>query len=115
MVSLMDLQIEIVRKFEKFRKNFVKHARRIKQMASQTFGDAEVYVFGSVVRNDCHPMSDVDLAVVVKDASEERRVKFYRRIRKEFGPLHPFEIHILTEEEWNNYRKFVGDFIKIEE
>jgi len=74
-----------------------------------------VYVFGSVVRDECYPMSDVDVAVIVgRNVGEEERVEFYRKIREEFGILHPFEIHILSEEEWSIYKKFVkNDFIEI--
>jgi len=114
LVSLMDLQMEVVRKFEEFRKDFIKHARKIKEIALESFGDANVYVFGSVVRGECHPMSDVDVAVVSSDVGEDKRVDFYRKIRREFGILHPFEIHILSREEWRVYKKFVRDYIKIE-
>jgi len=111
----MDIQMEVVRKFEEFRSDFIKHARKVKEMALETFGDADVYVFGSVVRGECHPMSDVDVAVVVSsDVSEDKRVDFYRKIRREFGILHPLEIHILSRKEWRVYEKFVKDFIKIE-
>lgn len=114
MVSLMDIQMEVVRKFEEFRKDFIEHARKIKEIALEIFGDANVYVFGSVVRGECHPMSDVDVAVVVsKDICEEERINFYRKIRKEFGILHPFEIHILSRKEWRVYEKFTKNSIKI--
>lgn len=106
--------MEVVRKFEEFRKDFIKHAREIKEIALENFGDASIYVFGSVMKGKYHPMSDVDLAVVVsRDVDESERIDFYRKIRKEFGILHPYEIHILNREEWRVYEKFVKDFIKI--
>jgi len=113
MVSLMDLQMEIVRKFEKFRKNYKKYVNEIRDLAVTIFGKAEVYVFGSVVEGRTHPMSDVDVAVVVEDASEDKRIEFYREIRKNFGMLHPFEIHVVTEREWETYKRFIKKFEKV--
>lgn len=55
-----------------------------------------VYVFGSVIEGKDKPMSDVDVAVVLRDgAGEEERMRLYKKVRKNFG-LHPFEIHIVT-------------------
>ena len=76
MDSLMDLQIEIVRKFEDFRKNYAEHVKEIKGIASNIFGDLKVYVFGSILEKP-HPMSDVDIAVVLpREIGEEDRIKF---------------------------------------
>jgi predicted nucleotidyltransferase len=73
-----------------------------------------VYVFGSVIEGKDKPMSDVDVAVVIRDsAGEEERMRLYKKVRKNFG-LHPFEIHIVTPEEWENrYRRFVRRFVEI--
>jgi len=113
MVSLMDLQMEIVRKFEKFRKNYKKYVSEIRDLAIDVFGKAEVYVFGSVVEGKTHPMSDIDVAVVVDDPSEDKRLELYRKIRERFGMLHPFEIHVLSNEEWKKYSKFIKKFENI--
>lgn len=113
MVSLTDLQIEVVREFERFRRSYKENAEKIKEIASRLFGDVEVYVFGSVVEGKVHPMSDVDIAVVVGRADEEERVRLYGEVRKTFGPLHPFEIHVLTEGEWMKYKKFIRKYLKI--
>jgi predicted nucleotidyltransferase len=73
-----------------------------------------VYVFGSVIEGKDKPMSDVDVAVVIRDsAGEEERMRLYKKVGKNFG-LHPFEIHIVTPEEWENrYRRFVRRFVEI--
>lgn len=67
-----------------------------------------------VIEGKDKPMSDVDVAVVLRDsAGEEERMRLYKKVRKNFG-LHPFEIHILASEEWGNrYRRFVRRFVEI--
>ena len=112
MVSLIDIQIEIVRKFKEMRREYLKYAKMIKEVAEQHFSNlVAVYVLGSVVKGEEHAMSDVDVAVVLeKPAREEERVAFYRKVREKIGKLHPFEIHVLSIDEWENwYRKFVKD------
>ena len=54
-----------------------------------------MYVFGSVIEGKDKPMSDVDVAVVIRDSGEEERMRLYKKVGKNFG-LHPFEIHIVT-------------------
>jgi len=116
MAKLTDIQIEIIRKFREIRRNYVDNTRRIKDLAKEVFGNrlVSVYVFGSVIEGKDEPMSDVDVAVVLCDsAGEEERMKLYKKIREHFG-LHPFEIHILTSAEWENwYRRFVKRFVEI--
>ncbi|ADC66419.1 DNA polymerase beta domain protein region [Ferroglobus placidus DSM 10642] len=117
MVSLIDIQMEVVKKLKEMRRSYLKYAKIIKDLAEETFSNLiDVYVFGSVVRGEEHAMSDVDIAVVLKEpVSEEERVAFYRKIREKIGSLHPFEIHVISKEEWENwYRKFVKeDFVRV--
>lgn len=116
MADLIDFQIEIVRRFREMRRNYLYNVRKIKDLAKDVFGDRllSVYVFGSVVEGKEKPMSDVDVAIVLSEnAEEEERMKLYRKVREHFG-LHPFEIHVLTSEEWEGwYRRFVKSFVEI--
>ncbi len=116
MATLTDIQIEIVKKFRELRRDYIKNVRKIKELAREIFGEKllSVYVFGSVVEGEEHPMSDVDVAVVLSEkAGEDERMKLYRKVRESFG-LHPFEIHVITSEEWERwYRRFVKNFIEV--
>lgn len=116
MVTLTDFQIETVKRFRELRKNYVENVRRIKDLAKEIFGEKllSVYVFGSVIEGRERPMSDVDVAIVLsKKAGEEERVKLYRRVRETFG-LHPFEIHVITSEDWERwYKKFIEKFVEV--
>ena len=112
MADLIDLQIGIVRKFKEMRKNYLKYAKIIKETAEKHFDNfIDLYVFGSVVKGEEHPMSDVDLAVVLSEnVDEEKRIDFYRKVREKIGVVHPFEIHVLSKREWETwYKKFVKD------
>lgn len=116
MADLIDFQIEIVRRFREMRRNYVDNVRKIKDFAKDVFGSRllSVYVFGSVVEGKERPMSDVDVAIVLSEsAEEEERMKLYRKVREHFG-LHPFEIHIVTINEWEGwYKRFVKSFVEI--
>lgn len=104
---------EIKDLFEKFRKNYLSYAEEIKKRAIEYFGDdlEMVVVFGSTVEGKTTPLSDIDIAIVTKKKVEDmERAKFRVSINKIFG-LHPFEIHIITLEEWNNwYKRFIKKY-----
>ena len=87
-------------------------------MSEEYFGQNlyGVYVFGSIVRGDYKPLSDIDIAIVLyKEVDEFSRAKFRGLVRNRIGRVHPFQIHILTKDEWGNwYMRFVGqDYCKI--
>ena len=116
MAGLVDMHMEIVERFREYRENYMVHAKAIKKIAEKNFGRIfGVFVFGSVISKNHHPLSDIDLAIVLfESAGEDARTGFYRDVRKETGMLHPFELHVLTKEEWNDwYRKFVKEYIEI--
>jgi len=116
MVTLMDIQLEIVKRFRELRRDYVKNVKKIKDLAKEIFGERllSVYVFGSVVEGKDHPMSDIDVAIVLSgEACEDERMKLYRKVRESFG-LHSFEIHVVTSKEWENwYKKFARRFVEI--
>ncbi len=102
--------------YEKFRKDYLKYAREIKDKALEFFRDnfEMVVVFGSTVEGKSSPLSDIDIAVITKrEVNEFDRAKFRVSINKIFG-LHPFEIHIITISEWDSwYKRFVKKYIKV--
>jgi len=102
--------------FEKFRKRYLDYAKVIKKEALKFFGSLLklVVVFGSTVEGGTRPLSDIDIAIVLGGrVGELDRAKFRVSINKLFG-LHPFEIHIITIDEWENwYRRFVRKYIII--
>lgn len=95
-------------------KNYVELCRELKALVSR-YVEAEVYVFGSVVRGDYSPgLSDIDVAVV-SDEFEDRSLKLrvYDALCDEFFDT-PIEFHLLTSEQWKLYLRFIGsDYARI--
>ncbi|MEM4281736.1 MAG: nucleotidyltransferase domain-containing protein [Candidatus Caldarchaeum sp.] len=93
-----------------------KYVREIARAVSNVLPDAKVYVFGSVVKGEAVGGSDVDILVVSQHtpASNLERARVKLRIEEEAGlPLyHPFEIHLVDEEEAEWYYRRVKELTK---
>ena len=76
---------------------------------------ARVMLFGSVVRGDVRPDSDIDLLIVTRLAEKlDERIKLRIRIMEVLGEESPFELHIVTMEEYENwYRRFIDQSIEL--
>ncbi|WP_230972234.1 nucleotidyltransferase domain-containing protein [Archaeoglobus neptunius] len=85
------------------------YARLIKDKVKTLLGDAEVYVFGSVVDHRHTPASDIDILIVSENmpASQHERARIRGAVMKEIDVFAPFEIHLVTPREFEWYRKFV--------
>lgn len=110
MRTLVDFLIEKKKREEKYFGNYLFWAKKIKEIAENNLGKIKVFLFGSVVKNKTEPGSDIDLLIIspkLKDAEtkSEMRTKILQRI----GTDSPFEIHLITPEEYNQWYKF---FIK---
>ena len=108
-----EFTLELAKKYWEFRKGWRHYAQVIKELGKNYFKDnlVDVYVFGSTVVGGYRPLSDIDVAVVLReDVDERERGGFRSVIRERLGDLHPFEIHIITEAEWRSwYRRFVKE------
>ena len=71
---------------------------------------ARVIHFGSTIRGDWNADSDIDVLIILKDASAKDAI-----ILKVFHELDaPVELHFCTEEEFNNwYLKFIDVFTEL--
>ena len=106
----------IYKKFWEERKeyfeNYLEWAKRIKETARELIGeDVKVIVFGSVVRKDWTPASDIDVLIISDKLSKNWEENRWLRteIKKRIGPFSPFQIHLATTEEFKNWWK---NFIK---
>jgi predicted nucleotidyltransferase len=91
---------------------------RIADAVKSVLPDAEVYVFGSVVRGDYAGGSDVDILIVSKIAPsgmlERAKIKLKIEDEAKLPSAHPFDMHIETPEGAEIYfRKAGKDIIKI--
>src|SRR3972149_5863116 len=108
-MKAVELAKRIYNRTKKYFENSEEYFRIIKTRAKNILGkDAKIFVFGSLVRKDYHPMiSDIDIAVVSKDIPKRaiERAKTKLKLKKGFE-FSPFEIHLLNKKEWQTYKKF---------
>lgn len=110
MKTLVDFLIEKKKRQKKYFSNYFFWAKKIKKIAENDLGMVKMFLFGSMVKNKTEPGSDIDLLIIspkLKDAEtkSEMRTKILERI----GTGSPFEIHLITPEEYEQWYKF---FIK---
>jgi len=100
-----EFMLELAKKYRGFREGWRHYAEVIKALGRQYFREnlIGVYVFGSTVRGDYGPLSDIDVAIVLREGVDERfRAGFRSVVRRELGDIHPFEIHVITDAEWRD-------------
>jgi len=110
MTTLVDLLIEKREKEKKYFKNYLNWAKKIKKEAEKSLGEVKVFLFGSIVKGKAEPGSDIDILVIspkLKNSIKKNKVR--TKIQKKIGLFNPFEIHLITPEEYQNWYKF---FIK---
>ena len=82
-------------------------------------GDAEVYLTGSVVEGKTVPSSDIDVLITSESADVRKatkRAEIIARIEEESGLpfVHPFEFHLMTKDEFQEWREvFKPSLIKL--
>jgi len=108
-MNLTDLVLSQKKEEEKYFKNYSSYARKIAIMARESLPDVKVFLFGSVLKNEQTPSSDIDLLIfsekMPKKLSERNRIKV--KILKEVGFFSPFELHLVDKEEFEFYKKFI--------
>jgi len=117
-VEAVDLALESYKHKEKYFKNWRSISRKIKKVLVKFLEDKKlrVIVFGSVVRGNFTPLSDIDLLIVsekVKPTLEE--IVMIRRKIKEClnDPYPPLEIHVASPKLFRNwYKKFIDVYVE---
>jgi len=110
MTTLVDLLIEKREKEKKYFKNYLNWAKKIKKETEKSLWEVKVFLFGSIVKGKAEPGSDIDILVIspkLKNSIKKNKVR--TKIQKKIGLFNPFEIHLITPEEYQNWYKF---FIK---
>lgn len=85
-------------------RNYMATAKAIKEIVTRIDPEAEVYVFGSVVRGEYTAASDIDILIVTKhiESKYELMVNVYKYVEA------PMELHVTTPqlfEKW--YKRFI--------
>ncbi len=114
-ITLVDLLMEVMREWRKYYENPMDYLKKIKSIVRKHDPEAQIILFGSIVKGSLRPDSDIDVLIITKLASNiYERLKLRIDIAKEIGDSTPFEIHIITPEEYNKwYKKFIDKHIPI--
>ena len=117
-LSLMDIQIEIAKKHAKYFREIDRYMKIIKEAAKDILGeDTEVYLFGSALKGGYTPgASDIDVLVVSRNTplSISGKSKIKAKIFEKIGDFFaPFEIHLVSPEEFKIYSNFIDEKKKI--
>lgn len=108
---------KIAERKEKYFKNYYFYCQKIKEEAEKILGNVYVIVFGSVVKNEYSPSSDIDVLIVSDNLPEdyEERIRIKTEIKSRIDSFSPFQIHLATKSEYNDwYKNFIKDeFLEI--
>ncbi len=113
--GFIDLLIEDAEEWKRFFEDFLRYAEKVKEVVRRRDPNARIIVFGSVVRGDVRPDSDIDLLIITDLAEKlDERIKLRMEIMRILGEGSPFEIHIITAEEYENwYRRFIDQTLEL--
>ncbi len=113
--TLVDLQLETLEEWRKYYEKPLEYAKKIKSTVRRLDPEARVMLFGSIVKGEMRPDSDIDVLIITRLASNvNTRMKLRVSITREIGENTPFEIHIVTPEEYENwYKKFLDKHVEV--
>ena len=103
-------------KYERF-KSLLKWRDQLPELleaVKSVLPDAEVYVFGSALRNELTANSDVDILVVSDRALGSQRHKLAVAIEEKLRTPLIFEIHLTTKEKLAWYKRHAKELIPAE-
>jgi len=110
-LNLYKFRAKILEKRKKYFENYLKFARLIKKKANHIFGEVKVLVFGSVVKGDYLPNSDIDILIITKNLPQEffEQVKLKQKLLEGLEE-NPFQIHLATPQMYQRwYKNFIKD------
>lgn len=114
MKSLVTINKKFWDQKRKYFENCLDYGKKIKEKSMELLDDENVKVifFGSIARGDYGPNSDIDVLIVSEKLSEnwiENR-HFRTELRKFIGISSPFQFHLATPSQFENwYKKFIKD------
>ncbi|MEM2926582.1 MAG: nucleotidyltransferase domain-containing protein [Candidatus Bathyarchaeia archaeon] len=108
-IRLVDLELEYSKIRKSYLNNISDYLRKIKEIGKKFDPYCRLIVFGSYVRGNMRPDSDVDILLITTLANNASyRCRLRAAIAREIGLVTPFEIHIITKEEYEKwYKKFI--------
>jgi predicted nucleotidyltransferase len=110
--TFVDILIERQKRKERYFKNWRFYLKKIKREAKKILGKkTKVFLFGSFVKGDFGPQSDIDVLIVSENLPENFNeiTKIRTKIKSKVGVFSPFQLHLATPEEFEGWYK---NFIK---
>ena len=110
----MDILIEQAKEREKYFENYLFYAKEVKKIVEKLLGKTRVFVFGSILKKK-KIARDIDVLIVSpKLKSIDQKSKILAKLWQKLGINNPFEFHLITPEEYENwYRYFLKEKIEI--
>lgn len=108
MTQLGRLLVDRRRRERKFFDSPYYWTRQIKRVLSSQIDDVRVFLFGSVLRGESRPGSDIDILVYSPQLPDRQseRVALTASLNDLLGLVHPFELHFANDREFAWYRHF---------
>ncbi|MEM1944337.1 MAG: nucleotidyltransferase domain-containing protein [Nitrososphaerota archaeon] len=113
--DLTDLLREIRAEKRRYHEDVWKYVRAIRDLVRRQDPSARVLLFGSFVKSSMRPDSDIDVLIITGEAAYlDRRISLRAGIARELGEVTPFQIHIVTPEEYVGwYRRFIDRYEEV--
>jgi predicted nucleotidyltransferase len=106
---------EIWEQKRKYFENYRKYCEEIKKISLEILGEARLIIFGSIIKGNWGPKSDIDVLVISDrlPVDWEARRLVREKIKLNLPMFAPFQIHLATTKEYENwYEKFIKDDYK---
>jgi len=118
MKSLTLINKKIWEERKKYFENYLEWGKKIKEIAKKFLGPrVKVLIFGSIVKGDWTPESDIDVLIISNKLSKNwiKNRLIRTKIKKSIDPLSPFQIHLARPEEYKSWwQKFIKkDYILV--
>jgi len=110
-MTLIELLLDRRKREERYFRNYLYWAKEIKKEVLKELRQASVHLFGSVIRGEIEPGSDIDILIIASECdTAQKKSRLRDKILDHIGDNTPFEIHVVTPTEFNQwYRHFIKE------
>ncbi len=114
----MEVVLGAFERRKKYFEDWRRYAEELCAFARRWYGDAKIIVFGSVAKGAYNVLSsDIDVLVVTERAPSDvwEIVRFRVSVQDYFGdPTIPFELHVVSPEQYEGwYKKFIDEYVEV--
>lgn len=105
-MELKDLLISMKKRREKFFKNPLFYALKIKSRAKELYGEkVQIFLFGSIVKGNWTYSSDIDLLAVVPEIQSKEKSNVVMQLTQDIESPSPFQIILCNTVQFENWFK----------